>query len=97
MKLGELCKPEKGKTIIILKKLMMTSCQQIMILFGFFLNRDNLEQPKILILNVLSKVFNVLLTTNFKSIMAEIKEVLEKTYRKNQKLTKLITIIENQR
>ena len=36
MKLGELCKPEKGKTIIILKKLMMTSCQQIMILFGFF-------------------------------------------------------------
>ena len=29
--------------------------------------------------------------------MVEIKEVLEKTYRQNQKLTKLITIIENQR
>ena len=97
MKLGTLCKPEKGKTIISLKKLMMTSCQQIIILSGFFWNRDNLEQPKILILNVWSKVFNVLLTTNFKSIMAEIKEKLEKTYRQNQKLTKLITIIENQR
>ena len=60
-----------------------------------FRYRDNLEQHNTLIPESWYKIFNVLLTISLK-VSWQKKEILIKSYRQNQKLTKLIIIIENQ-